>query len=69
MEDKEIKKLRAEKTALVEKLVSIYHAYFGVIEFGGAHLPALNKAIEDSMDIDMKIILDLAKKRGAKNKL
>lgn len=68
MEDEEIKKLRAERNALVEQLVVIYRAYFDVVEFGISRLDALNAAIEDSMDIDMKIILELAKKRGAKNK-
>lgn len=61
---KEIAELRAQRAKLTEKLVTIYMAYFEIAEFGDHRAAKLSEAIENSMDIDMKIILELARKRG-----
>ncbi len=62
----EIKELRRKRAELTEKLVTIYMAYFEVAEFGISRTGKLDEAIINSMDEDMKIILELAIARGKK---
>jgi len=60
----EIERVRLQNVQLTEKLVQIHSAYFDFTEYGIEKADALERAIIDSMDEDMIIILELALKRG-----